>query len=1847
MAKSATRIRRLPSAKGHTPDPRAKPAGASDKIRIIGARQNNLRGIDVSIPLGSITAVTGVSGSGKSSLAFDTLYAEGQRRYVESFSPYARQFMDRMDRPDVERVDGVLPAVAIDQKNAIKASRSTVGTVTELTDFIKLLYAQVAQLHCAGCGEPVRSETPTDIADALLERDAGRRALVTFEVPRCRTLEAVRLALDSLQQEGYRRLLLRGEVREIAPSLARELRGEPFAVVLDRVQIEPRHRSRLVESIEAALERGQGSVTLQLYPDADWSEPRRFSRGRHCASCDKSYPTALPNHFSFNSPLGACSSCNGFGAVIDLDLDLVIPDPRLSLEAGAIRPWSSESTSGERADLRAYCRRVGVPLDVPWERLEDGQREGVVEGDDGCGWYGIRGWFAWLERRTYKMHVRVLLSRYRAYRRCPQCKGARLQPFALLHRLAGLDLAQLYRRDLASTRAFFDALDLPPEQEKALSPVLGEIRSRLRYLCEVGLGYLTLDRQSRTLSGGEVQRVNLTTAIGSGLVNTLYVLDEPSVGLHPRDNDRLFDILERLRANRNTIVVVEHDEAIIRRCDHLIDIGPGPGEAGGEVVFAGTPSQLRRARSRSVTARCLYPKPNEVSERTEPRREVSFDDPLVVVGASEHNLDGIDVSFPRQALSVVTGVSGSGKSTLLEQVLYRGLMRQRGQPIERPGAHDRIEGGERFSDVVLVTQAPVGTTPRSNPATYVKAFEPIRKLFAAQPQVGLRGLSPASFSFNVPGGRCDACDGNGYERIEMQFLSDRFVSCEKCNGHRFKPEVLSVKLDGRSIHDVLELTVDSARELFADSPDIARPLAALAEVGLGYLRLGQPLNTLSGGESQRLKLAGHLAIHQTRDALFLLDEPTTGLHLNDVALLIENLHRLVDQANTVIVIEHHLDLIAAADWVIDLGPEGGDAGGRVVTSGSPATVARNPESYTGRYLAEHVHVHASGRALDRSREGGSKRRGAVRFLAPPDIVVRGARVHNLRDINLRVPRGKLVAISGPSGSGKSSLAFDVLFAEGQRRFIDCLSPYARQYVQQLGRPDIDELLGVPPTVSISQRTSRGGRKSTVATVTEIYHYLRLLYARIGVQHCTGCGARVSGLEASDLAQQVCERHAGQEVLMLAPAVRGRKGFHRELFKRARARGHEAIRVDGKVLDLDEDHELARYREHDVDYVVGRVRVGRAPSPELIDLLESALSLGEGTVHLLSCDARKAPRGRRRDAGLATYSQHRYCASCGIGFEPPDPRLFSFNSSEGACPACSGTGVYRDPEAIQKGRKGRRGRGRRPTRPKSAEVETLAAAGRLEQICDVCDGSRLDAAALGVRLGGRTIAELVRSTPEQLNQFISELSLSPRQHAIGEQALQEVMSRCRFLETVGLGYLTLDRGAHTLSGGEAQRVRLAAQLSADLSGVLYVLDEPTIGLHPSDNERLLGALERLVQRGNTVVIVEHDEETIRRADYLVDLGPGGGAEGGTLVAAGPREQVLSDESSLTARSFALPLRERAVYRARVVDRDHPQLTVSDVEHHNLQRVSACFPLSRLSVVTGVSGSGKSSLVREVLGEGLRRVLAGKAPLSGRMGGVEGLERVREIDQSPIGKTPASTPATYVGLHDQIRRLFAGLPEARVRGYQPGRFSFNVTGGRCEHCSGQGQIKHEMSFLPDVYVPCESCEGRRYNDETLLVRYREHSIADVLRLTVSEAVQLFAAVPKIHRPLVLLQDVGLGYLQLGQPSNTLSGGEAQRVKLVEELQKAGGRGTVYLLDEPSTGLHAADLTKLLEVLQQLVDRGDTVVVIEHNLDVIASADWIVDLGPGGGEAGGRVLYQGVRDGLLKARRSPTAPYLRKQL
>ena len=1900
-------------------------------IRIRGARQHNLKNIDLDIRTGELTVFTGPSGSGKSSLVFDTLYAEGQRRYVETFSAYARQFLDRMDKPAVDRIDGVPPAIAIDQSNPVRSSRSTVGTMTEINDHLKLLYARAGQLFDRVTGNRVRHDTVETIYEQLNNQTQGFdeqiRVAITFPVD---------LPASSTEEEIEQWLSVSGFTKVQSQREKKTSLGvvKILDVVADRFRWSAVDRARIVEAIEVALKRGSGRMNVHFTQTEKTEEIWPFSMGLHCPESDLSYSEPLASMFSFNSAVGACEVCRGFGRVIGVDYGLVIPNDKLTLRSGALKPLQTPAWQESQDDLMRHAETAGIPRDTPWYKLTPEQQYWVINGSPQWNgkwnqhWFGIKRFFEYLETKSYKMHIRVLLSKYRSYTTCPSCAGARLKTDSLLWRigskaaadavlapekrffpsgvswsrpqleaLPGLCLHDLMILPLDKLRIFFksiqsvgvldnDSLQINGEPQ-ALKLLFEEISTRLKYLCDVGIGYLSLDRQSRTLSGGEVQRINLTTALGTSLVNTLFVLDEPSIGLHPRDMHRIIAAMQRLRDAGNTLVVVEHDPAVMLAADRMIDMGPGPGAHGGQVVFDGSTHDLRKADT--LTGQYLGGR-KQVGIGF--KRAVHEGTPrLILEGACEHNLKNINIDFPLQRLVCVTGVSGSGKSTLIQDILAPALLRHFGKATDTPGVHARLMGAQWLSDVVFVDQSPIGKTARSNPASYVGAWDALREILSQAPLAQQRGYTASKFSANSGDGRCATCGGSGFEHVKMQFLSDVYLRCQDCNGQRYRSEILEVKIERHkkflSVADVLDLTVSEAVVLFGNDRDVVRALQPIVDVGLDYVKLGQPVPTLSGGEAQRLKLAGFLAqaakqrassgqASARRGTLFMFDEPTTGLHFDDIAKLMHAMRKLLDAGNSMIVIEHNLDVIRASDWLIDLGPEGGEAGGWVVAVGTPEEVREHPTSHTGLALREYDSTLGLGLAQDAQESaelGTSSRVGGVNTKNALDshIQIINAREHNLKSLSVNIPRGKFSVITGVSGSGKSTLAFDILFNEGQRRYLESLNAYARSIVQPAGRPEVDAVYGIPPTVAIEQRLSRGGRKSTVGTTTEVWHFLRLLFVKLGTQHCIHDDAPVAPQTQDSIAAQLLTQFRGQHIGLLAPLVVNRKGVYTDLAEWARLKGFTHLRVDGEFLPTKSFPRIDRFKEHTIELPVLSLDIQADQEDVLRQGLAASLTHGKGVVYALSDlkSLRQAILDGQTTAKIGKlqgFSVHRACPICSTSYPELDPRLFSYNSKHGWCPDCVGTGVglTKDQRKVFDDSVRDEDRNGREQTFSEPEVENLE-----DKVCPTCLGARLNSTARAVKFVGVGIAEIGKLSVKDIRAWIQKLqeksSLSAREKGISRDLIPEIESRLAFLEQVGLGYLTLDRGAPTLSGGEAQRIRLAAQLGSNLQGVCYVLDEPTIGLHPRDNKILLDALQLLSDKGNTLVVVEHDEETIRHADHIIDIGPSAGKRGGQLVAQGSVKEIQNAEDSQTGHyllnSISHPLHvPRVVVRHSevIVPGGLNWITVEHAELHNLKDVTVHVPLSRLVAITGVSGSGKSTLARDVLLANVQMAVQKQSTKVGRdaliagevldwigcnvVSGFEVVDRVLEVDQTPIGKTPRSCPATYIGFWDVIRKLFADTLEAKARGYAANRFSFNTGDGRCPSCEGQGIRTIAMSFLPDVKVLCESCKGARFSPETLAVTWRGKNIGEVLQMEVDEAVEFFAAMPNICHPVQLLKDVGLGYLTLGQPSPTLSGGEAQRIKLVTELSKVRDditkRGqkpphTLYVLDEPTVGLHMADVEKLIHVLHRLVDGGHSVVVIEHDLDVIAEADWIIDLGPDGGDNGGKVVAATTPVDLIK--------------
>ncbi|MFO0938601.1 MAG: excinuclease ABC subunit UvrA, partial [Gemmataceae bacterium] len=1709
---------------------------------------------------------TGVSGSGKSSLAFDTLYAEGQRRYVESLSSYARQFLGQLPKPDVDFIGGLSPSISIQQKTAGRNPRSTVGTVTEVQDFLRVLYARLGQGHCPTCDRPIVAQSREQIIGRILALPEGTRFLVLAPVVRGQKGEFKDFFAD-MSKRGYIRARVDGAVVRLADDLKLDKRiKHNIEIVVDRLRIERTKseggfRSRIAEAVDQALALAEGNLILSVESDAASTQQRRnleaseageddageaaksdsdilLSAHYACTHCDKSYDPPSPQLFSFNNPQGMCLDCDGLGTKYTFDPDLLVPDPKLSIFDGALVLVGSLKGMGRwrKHIYEGVGKSLGIDLKKPWKDLPKTHRDLILNGsgDTHIVWeWKQRNGIVWKHGGKWEGFIPQFLTQFKRPRadrdglnskstcassECPGCQGQRIEPLARASRVGGKSIVELGAMPVGDLVPWFESYEssLNEVHHSIAGELLKEIKARLGFLLNVGLHYLSLDRSAPTLSGGEAQRIRLAGQIGSGLVGVLYILDEPSIGLHPRDNAKLLASLERLRDMGNTVLVVEHDEDTMKASDVLVDFGPGPGVRGGYVVSSGPPVDVL-ADPKSLTGQYLSGA-KEIAipkQRATPTKEV-----LRIVGARHHNLKNVSVEIPLGLFVCVTGVSGSGKSSLINDVLKYGVRateigtktksngknekngkaskkEQDEESIEVDDADelehsqirssfDRIEGVDKIDKVIDIDQAPIGRTPRSNPATYIKLFDEIRSHFAAMADAKVRGYQPGRFSFNVVGGRCESCQGNGSNRLEMDFLADVWVTCPVCEGNRFNRETLQVKYRGKSIRDVLEMEVAEALEHFEHVPKIRAMLQTLHDVGLDYVKLGQPSPTLSGGEAQRIKLAKELCRKDTGKTLYILDEPTTGLHFDDVRKLLEVLHGFVQRGNTVLVIEHNLDVIKTADWLIDMGPDGGAGGGRVVAVGTPETIAKTKSSHTGEALVPILFPKKVTTAKKAKRDVP-----ASKWITHIDV--QGASQHNLKNVDARIPREQMTVFCGPSGSGKSSLALDTIYAEGQRRYVESLSSYARQFLGQVQKPKVERIEGLSPAISIEQKTTSRSPRSTVGTITEIYDYLRILFARLGQRYCPKCNIPVETQSADQIIEQILQLPEGTKLYILAPVERQGQEKYDAIFEEIRKGGFSRVRIDGTTHPLDSVPEIDHRRKHEVEVVVDRNVVKPGTRTRIAEAIEQSLDLGKGVVRIAFVDAEKD----EKKWTVKGFSQHLACQKCGISFEPLNPHNYSFNGPLGWCNTCEGLGVQRGAnvnllvrdgslslrqgavsawpdllpgspwllfaEAIaahagfsldtaydeltpaqrrtllhgtgetwlalpsstpttkpkSAGKAGKSAdratssttkfqyKGLFPALDEAARV-SFAYRTRLEHLvdevpCSSCRGARLRPDAAATRFANRTIGELCDlPLSETLNTF-ETLKLSKDDRRVAGELIREIRDRTKFLVEVGLDYLNLGRPGPTLSGGEAQRIRLASQIGSGLTGVLYVLDEPTIGLHPRDNDRLLRALKRLRDLGNTLLVVEHDREVIQDADYLLDFGPGAGDRGGAVTASGPPKQVLKSKQSLTGeylsgrKAIAVPTNRRiqvasstgkkskgeALANGAVHERTADEiaelapagaaLSIIGARQNNLRNLDVHFPLGAVISVTGVSGSGKSSLVSEVLYNTLARKL----------------------------------------------------------------------------------------------------------------------------------------------------------------------------------------------------------------------------------------------------------------------------------
>lgn len=1860
---------------------------------------HNLKSINLALHHNQLIVFTGISGSGKSSLAFGTIYVEGQRRYLQSLSTYARRHLGDLPKPKAESIEGVSPSIAIEQKSAGRNPRSTVGTITQVYDYLRVLFARIGIAHCPISKQVVTPQSIGQITRRIQEIKNGTKIIILSPYASRKKAE-FKEDFKELLRKGFTKVLLDGETIDLTEEIAVDGRvAHDVDIIIDRLIIDPDAEKRLLESISQALEVGFGVMRIIV---VDTKEELFFSQYAFCSQSGLSYPPLEPSDFSFNHPKGMCPKCLGLGRIEDFDLEKII-NPYLSISEDCCMIAGSYNTVRWGNIYDNLARIYNFSVKTPWKDLSDQAKQVFLEGIEQkwtrmqfvhpikktrwTEYIHFKGVLADAKKRyaeaqsdVYRLKIQELLVNSL----CPSCLGQRIKPYPAATTVGNKRIAEITALSIQEACAFFKNLSLKAEETLIAEELLKEIEQRLHFLKGVGLHYLSLERTAPTLSGGETQRVRLATQIGSGLVGATYVLDEPSIGLHPQDNIHLLHTLKKLKELGNTVIVVEHDEETIRAADTIVDVGPKAGKEGGEIVVCGSVEDLLKSPS-SITGAYLSGKRKiPIPKR---RSSSSF---LMIEGASHHNLQQVTLKIPLHLFVAITGVSGSGKSSLITDTLYPALANALHRAKLPIGAYKKIEGIENVDKVIAIDQSPIGRTPRSNPATFVKLFDDIRDLYSQLPQSLAQGYTASRFSFNVKEGSCACCHGIGMLKVDMDFMEDEWIECTVCQGKRFDENTLSITYKGKTIYDILAMTITEAALFFSAIPPIYKKLDMLLQVGLGYVTLGQPSPTLSGGEAQRIKLAKELARSNKEHTLYILDEPTTGLHFYDIDRLVQVLQKLVNNGHSVLVIEHNMDLIKTADWIIELGPEGGEKGGKVIASTTPEKLAKMTTP-TALFVKQALKKLPLPLPQPLAMEFPEKNTA---------IIVVQASQNNLREIDVSIPRNKITLCTGPSGSGKSSLAFETLYAEGQRRYIESLSPYARQFVKQMTKPKVESIENLSAAIAIEQKNHAGNPRSTIGTMTEIHDFLRILYAHLGIAHCPETKERIRTISKQYVVDHLMALSLHTRLQILSPIALNRGESFVDLTKRLQKLGYLRIRIDNAYFTLDDPIPFDPHRKHQILLVIDRLQIQPQVEQRLLDAIEKASDLSHGSLVIALED---------RDI---FFNLSFAVPSTGKSYPPITPHTFSFNTEQGMCLECHGLGfqygadLARFPEIMQLSAYETAALFWKeasskyafkvfckilsktkidPNLPiqsllpeeihfllngaKQALVQddlelrwlgfntilaNLAKMGNQQtkqvlssllnqSTCSSCQGTRLNPLARHVTIHQKSIADLCYFSIDQATQFLQSLTVDAE---FMQDVLEQIIQRLQLLQVIGLGYLSLERSAPTLSGGETQRIRLARQIGGGLTGCLYVLDEPTIGLHPHDNEKLNKALIHLCQLGNTIVLVEHDPLTIQLADYVLDFGPKAGKEGGKITAQGTLQEIKNNPESLTGAYLTgkkkIPLSSRK--------KPTSFIKIKSANLHNLKNIQIAIPLHAWTCLSGVSGSGKSSLLTGLIyPAALEAIHTKKSEITYSNAYFSNLtvDKLLMLDQNLIGQTSRSDITTYVDLLGSLRSFFSALPEARRRGLTPKNFSFNHPKGMCTTCQGHG-IRHiSLQFLPDVSITCESCKGFRLNPLSLTVQYKGQHLGHILYMTVEQAISFLPPIPKAMRILQTLRSVGLGYLALGQEIATLSGGEAQRLRLSRELSKSTRGHTLYLFDEPSVGLHADDIAKLIPIFQKLVDKGHTVIMIEHNLDLLASADYLIDLGPGSGVEGGKLMAKGTPEEVAKNLKSKTAPYLREHL
>jgi excinuclease ABC subunit A len=1861
---------------------------------------HNLKNIDLTLNPFELIVFTGVSGSGKSSLAFDTIFQEGQRRYIETLDHSLKRYIQEMPRPDAKVILGLSPTIAIEQKTVLKTPRSTIGTITGIYDYLRVLFAKIAIPHCPISNEIVKPQSKEKILFSIETLYLNKKIIVLTPYVKNKK-GTLKDDLIEIQKKGFTKVRIDKKIYDISDVPLLDAKKEHnLDIVIDRIIVKKEDLSRVKEASSLALEISNGSLIIL---DTENEEEKLFSEYAFCEKSNTSYNPLKPQDFSFNHPSGMCEKCQGLSYVYEFDLDKII-NPELSISENCCIIAGHYNTVKYKNIYDNLAKIYKFSIKTPWKNLSQEAKKIFLYGSDqkwlkmtfihptkNSKWINYISW----KGVIFEAHQRLNIATSDLYRKkmqtlmtkmlCPECHGARIKSYPSFATLNNKKIHEITALTIKETLDFFQNLKLSKDDALIAKDLIFEITKKLNFLMNVGLHYLTIDRTAPTLSGGESQRVRLAAQIGSSLSGTTYILDEPSIGLHPYDHNKLIDTLIELKNAKNTVIVVEHDKDTIEAADTIVDVGPKAGKLGGEIVAQGKIEDIIKSKN-SLTGKYLSYE-RQIPEYV--KRKITKEN-LILTNCSHNNLKNLNLKIPLHTFTCITGVSGSGKSSLISDTLFPALSNALEKTNLETGQFDKITGLENIDKVIFVDQSPIGRTIRSNPATYTKIFDDIRDLFSSLPQSKIKGFLPSHFSFNVKEGTCPYCKGLGEIKIDMDFLEDAHTTCMQCHGKRFSSEILSVYYKDKNIYDVLNLDISEALDFFNSIPQIKHKLELLDKVGLGYLPIGQNATTLSGGEAQRIKLAKELIRPSKGKTLYILDEPTTGLHFYDIEKLIGLLQELVNHNNTVIIIEHNMDLVKTADWIIDLGLKGGKEGGEIIFEGRVEDIIKT-NSNTGLALKK---------VFSKPKFKSKQKKEKIEY--PKNLIIKNASQNNLKNVSIEIPHGKINVFTGPSGSGKTSLAFDTIYQEGQLRYMEALDTFSRQFLRKVSRPNVEKIENIFPPICIEQKGHLSNPRSTIGTITEIYDHLRLLFSHIGTAYCPETKEKITNISPEYVASKVETFEEDEKIQILAPiSLKPSENFF-DLIEKFKTLGFLRIRLNNSYFNLDEDIPFNKNLKNEISIVVDRLKISKKIHQRLLEAINVAAKLANGKIII-------AKNEKDYFFNLAFAVE-----STGKSYPSITPQTFSFNSEKGMCLDCQGLGylfgadilsnptflkscildilyiffdepqidfvisyfdhlkidskipledlskdklnifLYGTDKEFKKNNISFTWKGLNTTLAELAKHSSKPIKETLVPLmekttCTTCNGKRLNPLAMNVKINDLSIIDLCSLSIDKAYEFINSIKLLPKDELILSDTLNHIKQSLQFLNDIGLHYLSLDRAAPTLSGGELQRIRLAKQLGSFLTSCIYILDEPTIGLHPHNSYLLIDALDKLKNLGNTLILVEHDEMIIKKADYIYDFGPKAGINGGKILAHGTLEEIKKNPHSLTGqylskkRQIPIPKQRRDISKK--------ELKIKNATLHNLKNIDVEIPLGSITCVTGVSGSGKSTLINAILKKAASYALRKREDFVefpfGKVSGLKNFDKVISLDQGSIGQTNRSDVSTYSEIMPIIRQIYSNLLIAKTKGLKPKHFSCNHFAGMCKTCFGLGYKKIYLQYLPALSITCEACKGFRLNPISLEVTYKNKHIGHVLELTLEEAKTFFEAFANLTKKIEVLIDVGLGYLKLGQELQTLSGGEAQRLKLATELAKKRSNKTLYLLDEPTIGLHPIDIENLLKIFHKLADKNNTLVIIEHNLDLIANADYIIDIGKEAGEKGGEIVAVGTPETLIKNKNSYTGKYLKAYL